>query len=150
MMPLLQRGVALMRLRLAVAADYANVSSDGKVNIMGVFHEIDPAVFPAGLSQGFLVLEWEAGPEETGAQRQLKIAFVDPDGMEKVALGIQITVPKPSRPGSPALFNQIINVGGTPLEKPGGHAFYILADDEEKGRVALYVHEPTQGGEDSD
>lgn len=136
-----------MRLRLAVAADYANLSSEGKLNIMGVFHEVAPQAFPAALSQGFLVLEWEAGPAEVGTQRALKIAFVDPDGTEKLALGVSIEVPVVRRPGSPALFNQIVNMAGTPLERPGEHAFYVLADDDEKGRIALYVHEPLTGGE---
>lgn len=136
-----------MRLRLAVAADYANLSSEGKLNIMGVFHEVAPSAFPAVLSQGFIVLEWEAGVAEAGKQRELRLAFVDPDGTEKIALGISIEVPKPGRPGSPALFNQIVNVAGTPLERSGEHAFYVLADDDEKGRIALYVHEPSTGGE---
>lgn len=135
-----------MRLRLAVAADYANLSSEGKLNIMGVFHEVGPLAFPSVLSQGFLVLEWEAGPAEVGKKRDLRLAFVDPDGNEKIALGVTIDVPGPGRPGSPALFNQIINVAGTPLERSGEHAFYVLADNDEKGRIALYVHEPPTGG----
>jgi hypothetical protein len=139
-----------MRLRLAVAADYANLSSEGKLNIMGVFHEVGSQVFPTALSQGFLILEWEAGPVETGKSRDLRIVFVDPDGNEKIDLGVSIEVPKPKRPGSPALFNQIINVAGTPFERSGEHAFYILADGDEKGHVALYVHEPLTGGAPND
>ncbi len=146
MMPKPQKGVVRMRIRLAVAADYANLSSDGKLNIMGVFHETTPAGFPAALSNGFLVLEWEAGPAEVGVQRTVKIAFVDPDGTEKVAASVPVVIPEPRRPGSPTLFNQIVNVAGIPLERSGEHAFYILADDDEKGRVTLYVHEPPEGG----
>lgn len=114
---------------------------------MGVFHEVGPQAFPTALSQGFLVLEWEAGPAEVGKSRDLRLAFVDPDGNEKLALGVTIMVPGPQRPGSPALFNQIINVAGTPLERPGEHAFYVLTDNDEKGRIALYVQEPLAGGE---
>ena len=139
-----------MRLRLAVAADYANLSSEGKLNIMGVFHEVQPLAFPSVLSQGFIILEWEAGPAEARTRRELRVAFVDPDGTEKIALGISLEVPEPRRAGSPALFNQIINVAGTPLERSGEHAFYVLVDDDEKGRIALYVHEPPTGGEAND
>ena len=135
-----------MRLRLAVSADYANLSSDGKLNIMGVFHSISPLAFPAALSNGFLVLEWEAGPAEVGVQRTVKIAFVEPHGAEKVAVSAPVVIPEAKRPGSPALFNQIVNVAGTPLERSGEHAFYILADNDEKGRVELFVNEPPEGG----
>lgn len=139
-----------MRLRLAVAADYANLSSEGKLNIMGVFHEVAPVGFPAALSQGFIVLEWEAGPAEVGTQREMRLVFVDPDGDEKIALGVSIQVPGPGRPGSPTLFNQIINVAGVPLERIGAHAFYVLVDNDEKGRINLYVHEPQVGGASND
>jgi hypothetical protein len=36
---------------LAVTADYASVSSDGKLSIMGIFQEITPMAFPAQVSQ---------------------------------------------------------------------------------------------------
>ena len=32
--------------RVAVLADYANVSQDGKLNIMGIFQEINPSFLP--------------------------------------------------------------------------------------------------------
>lgn len=135
-----------MRLRLAVAADYANRSFEGKLNIMGIFHEIAPSALPASLQQGFLVMEWEAGPAELGTQRDQRIAFIGPDGTEKVAVGVQLQVPAHTRPGSPAVFNQIIDIAGTGLERPGEHAFYILVGGDEKGRVSVYVHEPSTGG----
>jgi hypothetical protein len=40
---------------LAVLADYANVSQEGKLNILGVFQEVNPVAFPAGVPQMFVL-----------------------------------------------------------------------------------------------
>ena len=38
--------VSTMDVTVAVLADYANVSQDGKLNIMGIFQEINPPMLP--------------------------------------------------------------------------------------------------------
>src|SRR5919204_3250104 len=48
-----------MRLSLALLADYANVSHDGKLNIMGIFGQIHAPQFPAVHAQMHLVLSLE-------------------------------------------------------------------------------------------
>src|SRR5215217_3944288 len=52
------KGVA-MEVKLAVLADYANVSQDGKLNIMGIFQEINAPSLPFPLPQMFLVVPFE-------------------------------------------------------------------------------------------
>lgn len=45
-----------MDVNLALLADYANVSQDGKLNIMGIFQEVNPPVLPFALPQMYLVM----------------------------------------------------------------------------------------------
>lgn len=135
-----------MEVTLAVACDYASTTNDGKLNIMGVFQEVNPAEFPTVLAQMFLVVSWEAGPPEFGTQKDVRVSFVDQDGNEKLRLEGPVIVPVGTRPGSRAYINQIQGMAGLPIEGPGEHAFYILAGGEEKGRVLLYVNEPATGG----
>ncbi len=101
-----------MDLVLAVAADYANRSNEGKLNIMGIFQELTPQAFPAALTQGFLVLAWEADPPEVETQKDVRFAFTDPDGDETVSLEMQVQVPQAGRPGSRALFNRYLQSSG--------------------------------------
>lgn len=138
-----------MEVALAVAADYANITNDGKLNVMGIFQEVNPTEFPMALPQMFLVIAFEAGPAEIGTQKDVRIVFVDDDGDQKLMLNLQLVVPEPARSGSPAYFNQIVGLGGLPLEKAGGHAFFILIGGEERGRVLLHVNEPSPGGTDA-
>jgi hypothetical protein len=128
---------------LAVAADYANITSDGKLNIMGIFQEVNPVGFPTQLQQMFLVISFEAGPAEFGAQKAVHIAFTDADGNQKVTLDVPVVVPRPVRPGSRAYFSQVIGLGGLPIEEPGDHEFAILVGGETRGSVLLHVNEPS-------
>jgi hypothetical protein len=127
---------------LAVAADYANVASDGKLNIMGIFQEITPSAFPAAVSQMYLVISWDAGPAEFGSHKTVRITFMGPDPGEQIFLDQQLLVPEAPRPGERAVFHQILDIKGLPVLRSGPHAIYILSGGEEKARVPLYVREP--------
>lgn len=129
---------------LAVAADYANVASDGKLNIMGIFQEVVPQSFPGVVSQMYLVISWDAGPAEFGSHKKIGITYIGPDSDPKVSLDAAIQVPEAPRPGERAVFHQILDIKGLPILKAGPHAIYILSGGEEKARVPLYVREPTE------
>ena len=70
-----EKGVAV-EVTVAVLADYANVSQDGKLNIMGIFQEINPPALPFALPQMYLVLSLSAGPAEVGSVRNIRIPLI--------------------------------------------------------------------------
>jgi hypothetical protein len=135
-----------MDVALAVAADYANVASDGKLNIMGIFQEVNPPVVPFQLPQMYLVLSWEAAPAEFGSQKHVRVTFMGPEGPrgdEDPTLEYDLVVPEALRPGTRAIFHQILGIGGLPISRAGPHAFYVLTGGDTKATVSLYVNEPT-------
>jgi hypothetical protein len=131
---------------LAVAADYANVSNDGKLNIMGIFQELRPGTLPAQVPQMYLVITWDAGPAEFGSQKDCGVTFMgpDPNAGEFIKMEYQLVVPEITRPGARAIFHQIMGIGGLPINRPGPHAMHILVGGETKKEVPLYVHEPQE------
>ena len=133
---------------LAVAADYANVSNDGKLNIMGIFQEITPVAFPAAVVQMYLVISWDAGPAEFGSHKKVGVTYMGPDPQQKVELETRLVVPEVARPGERAVFHQILDIKGLPIFQPGPHALYVLSAGEEKARVPLYVREPPEKEEE--
>lgn len=135
-----------MDVKLAVLADYANVSSDGKLNIMGIFQEINAPSLPFPLPQMYLVLTFEAGPAEFGSQKQLRIVLMDGDGNERIALEGEVQVPEPKRRGSRAYINEAIGLAGVPFEKAGDYQFAILVGGERKKTVPLHVNDLSKGG----
>jgi Family of unknown function (DUF6941) len=134
-----------MDVNLAVLADYANVSQDGKLNIMGIFQEVNPPFLPFPLPQMYLIVSFVAGPAEFDSVKDVRIALLDNDGSEMLALGGQVQVPRPPMPGRRAFINQVIGLNGVSFEHPGGYEFSILIGGETKGTVALHVNEPSTG-----
>lgn len=136
-----------MDVSLAVVADYANVSQDGKLNIMGIFQEVNPPILPFALPQLYLVLSFSAGPAEFGLTKNIRIALLESDGNELVALEGQVEVPRPPRPGSRAYMNEVIGLNGVTFQRAGDYAFSILVGGETKETVGLHVNQPNSGGE---
>jgi len=130
---------------LAVAADNANVSTDGKLNIIGVFQEFTAETFPSLVAQLTLVISWSAEPVEFNSQKEVRISFMGPDRDERIDLPpIQLAIPEATRPGEPAIAYQILTLQDLPLLKPGPHAFYVMVGGETKTRIPLYVREPNR------
>ena len=69
-----------MDVTLALLADSANVSQEGKLNILGSFNNVNSAVFPCVHPQMVLVMRFEASRAEIGQSKQLEIRLMDPDG----------------------------------------------------------------------
>ena len=53
-----------MRVTLAVLADYANISQEGKLNILGIFDRIAVAEVPTSLPQMHFIMRLEAHAAE--------------------------------------------------------------------------------------
>ena len=135
-----------MDVNLAVPADYANVSQASKLNIVGIFQEVNPPVLPFALPQMYLVISFVAGPAEFGSVKNIRIVLLDNDGNEMLALEGQAQVPRPPRPGRRAFINQVIGLNGITFQRPGDYAFSILVGGETKETVGLHVNEPNTGG----
>lgn len=126
-----------MDLTLALLADCANVSRDGKLNIMGIFEQIFAAQFPAVHPSMQLVTRVEATPFETGTHA-VRVAFSDADARELFAVPGTLAVPE-SRAGENVSVNQIFVFNGLILPAPGRYEFIVTVGAEELGRVALHV-----------
>lgn len=136
--------VVAMDVNLALVADYANVSQDGKLNIMGIFQEVNPPFLPFQLPQMYLVISFEAGPAEFDSVKNIRVALLDNDGNEMLALEGQVQVPRPPRPGRRAFINQVVGLNGVRFERPGDYEFSILIGGETRGTTPVHVNEPTQ------
>jgi hypothetical protein len=135
----------VMDVTLAVLADYANTSKEGKLNILGVFTEVNPPFLPWNLPQMYVVVSMEAEPSEAGTDMPFSILLWDGDGKEILSIDQKIPVPQPSRRGARTMINNIIALAGIPFNKAGEYAFYIRVAGEQKRQIAFRVHEPAKG-----
>ncbi len=127
-----------MNVTLAVLADYANVTQEGKLNIMGIFDSIHAQKFPALHPEMKLVTQFEAGIAEVRKVHQLEIVLMGADGARLFSVSGQLQVGE-IQSGTLYKTNNILNIRGLKFEQPGEFEFKILVNGEERKSVPLKV-----------
>ncbi len=128
-----------MKLLVLLAADYANVTGDGKLNVMGVFRDINATNFPVRLSSMHLVIKLSAELGEYGDTRTLVVKLRDPDGKEIMNLTAPAAIPN-SQEGKIPEVNAILELKEIIFPKPGPYQFVVLVDKDYKGDLPIYVN----------
>lgn len=127
-----------MEISLAVLADAANVSKEGKLNILGIFNQVSATSFPALHPQMQLVVIFEADSAEVGKSKQVEVQLQDSDGRPGIRIQGACAVPRgPS--GYPVRMNHILPLSGVTFPKEGEYVFKILINGETKATGPLRV-----------
>ena len=127
-----------MRVTLAVLADYANISQEGKLNILGIFDRVQVAELPTSLPQMHFVLRLEAHAAERDRAHSVEIRLHDPDGQAVFEIKGEVT-PRGGQPGLPVLTNQILGLNNLRLQQTGGFNFVVFINNDLKAEVPLLV-----------
>ncbi len=137
-----------MEVTFALLADAANISSEGKLNVLGAFNNIYATRYPVTHPEMNLVLRMHASAAEVGQTKGFKVVLLDADGnvQEGFELRGEFEVPTARRPGSRIGMETIIRLVGTTFQHQGDYSFSILINDEEKAAVPVSVGPPSQPG----
>lgn len=139
-----------MDVTLAVAADYASTSADGKLNILGVFTEVNAPQLPFQLPQMYLVLSYEVSAAESAAEKQIEITLRDSNDDAVMVLREVIKVPQQMALKDVVVLNQVVGLANLTFSKSGTYQFVISIDGEHKRAVILHVNEGPEGGQYGD
>jgi hypothetical protein len=134
-----------MECTLALLCDAANVTVEGKLNLLGTFTEAYPSVYPAIFPRFFLVLSFTAGAAEAGKTRKLRVELVTDEGMALGWAEQEMSVPPPPRPGSRPVMNVILQMDGVSIGAPGDYEFSVLVEADQKTSVGLHLNEAIGG-----
>jgi hypothetical protein len=126
-----------MKTRIAVLADYASLSIEHKLNIMGIFTTINATQTPIVHPQMKLVTQFEFEASESG-QHQMRIILVDEDGRELFNIAAMVNIQHP-HDGRPVVMNQIFDMAHLTFAAFGDYEFRILLDDEIVTEVPLTI-----------
>lgn len=126
-----------MRVKLALVADHANVTAEGKLNILGIFDRIKVNALPAVHPQMHLVLRFEAHPVERERIHNVEIRLHDPDG--HTVFEVKGDVVPHGQPGQTIASNQILTLNNLQLAKSGGYTFAVFVNNDLKTELALGV-----------
>jgi hypothetical protein len=128
---------------LAVCCDAANVSREGKLNLLGIFNSVHAAEFPCVHPHLALVLRVEAGIGEEGVH-PIEIKLADEDGREIFKVNGQLSL-QGARPGRPMTAQTIIDINNFQLPRPGTYAFEIFIAGHHARSVAIHALEAERG-----
>jgi hypothetical protein len=126
-----------MEVSLAVLADYANISQEGKLNILGIFNTVSVQSFPGGLQQCFLVVRLVADVEEKGTQHRIQFRLTDPDGKWLTEASAELQVPGEGPPGAPEIDLILPGVPLLRFEREGPHELKIFLDETEQRAIKV-------------
>lgn len=126
-----------MQVKLALLADYANVTAEGKLNILGIFDRINLVQMPAVHPQMHLILRLEAQPAERARPHHIEIRLHDPEGATIFEVNGEI-VPHGDGPQATST-NQILTLNNLQLQKTGAYNFVVFIDHDLKCELPLYV-----------
>lgn len=129
-----------MRPLLFLTADYANITGDGKLNVMGIFNDIFSYSFPARHSSMHIVGKLGAELGEYGQKRDFKIVLLDEDANQIMDISGQFEIPKGERGRKPEV-NLILELKDVVFPKPGIFQFVLLVEKDHKSELSLYVNQ---------
>lgn len=127
-----------MELLTILAADYANITQNGKLNVMGIFGNIYAPNFPARHLSMTLVVKLGANLGEYGEQRQLSIRLMNADGIEIWRFENPVQIPQPTGGQRPEI-NAIIQINEIVFPEPGRYQFGVYVDRDYKGDLPIDV-----------
>lgn len=126
-----------MHISFAVFADGANLSQEGKLNVLGVFDALQVGGFPAMHPRTHFVLRLKGSLEDIGDHR-LTFRWMNPADEELWSSDGELNV----APGPNAAFEMdlpVIAVIDLPLNAPGLYTMRVALDGEPTADVRLFV-----------
>lgn len=130
----------MVTVKLALLADYALISSDGKLSIMGIFDRIFAHKRPVIHPNMHLVTIFEAERMDVHRKHAVEVELIDSDGKQVFKLGGELTIAEPPS-GHQMRFNHIVNLNNVTFKEFGVYDFKIILDGEVRASVALHVSE---------
>lgn len=127
-----------MDVTLALLADAANVTQDGKLNVLGTFDSINASTFPCTHPMMHLVMRFESHRVEIGQTKQIEIRLVDSDGGQLGSISGSLQVPD-APPGNRVSVGNILPLANTQFPAPGAYSFVIMINGEVKAEIRLTV-----------
>jgi hypothetical protein len=113
---------------MAFLADEANVTQDGKLNVMGVFDRITAPQFPVVHPKMVFAFRVQAEFPDSGKPFPVRVRLMDEDGGTLFEASGEMTAPVVA-PGEFMTANQLFALVGVQFERPGTYKFVVNIGD---------------------
>jgi uncharacterized protein DUF6941 len=131
-----------MHVSFALFADGANISQEGKLNILGVFDAVQVGGVPTVHPRATLVVRLKGSHDDIGTH-VIGLRWVNPKGDELWSSMGQLEIAAPTVSVGDLDFPIIASVD-LPLDQLGGYRMEIALNNEPKAAIELQVRAGTQ------
>jgi hypothetical protein len=128
-----------MHVQFALFADAANVSQEGKLNILGVFDALHVGQLPSLHPRATFVVRLKAVAEDEGPHG-VSLEWVNPAGDLLWSSRGELSVGPPPT-GADGIDVPLLAVVDLPLDSAGIYTMIVAVDDTEATRTALHVNQ---------
>lgn len=131
-----------MRTLIFLTAENANITSDGKINIFGIFNLINAPQFPTVYARPTLVIKLGLELAEEPNNRKFTLYFVGEDAnAQKIKIMEDMFTFPPRVGGLDPEHVMIFNIVALGFEKPGTYQFILHIDDHFQASLSLYARQ---------
>ncbi len=126
---------------MALIADAANISAEGKLNVLGEFDTIFAASIPATHPTLWFVAKLLVSTSDIG-KRKVLLRLVDEDGntvIPPLTGQLEIPPPGPGFEGEHRALPLVLGASNITFPRFGAYAFELRVDDKVLAEVPLYV-----------
>lgn len=127
-----------MHVSFILFADAANISQEGKLNILGVFDAVHAGPLPAVHPRATVVVRLKASAADVGTH-PLTLRWINPRGMELWSSTAELAIQQPPV-GTAELDMPVIVQLDLPLDVPGEYRMAAALHDRVEGEARLHVH----------
>ena len=131
-----------MHATFALFADAANLSQDGKLNILGVFDALQVLTLPSLHPRANLVLHLKGSQDDVGTHT-VAFRWLNPSGQELWTSSGELKVGPPA-PGATGMDLPLIAQLDLPLDAPGNYTMAIALDGVHSTDLTLHVRTAVQ------
>lgn len=131
-----------MDVRFAHLCDYASISREGKLSVMGIFSNINVGELPARHPFMCLAFELELSYAEFGRKHTVEIKGVDADGGNQFLTmkgEMVINAPEQPRRGERPRIGQIMQLHNMQFKRTGAHDIHIFVNGDLKQTVTFLI-----------
>jgi len=120
-----------MKIPMAVLADEANVSQEGKLNVLGVFDRIQATAVPVMHPRMVFAFRVQTEHADSGRTFPVQVRLADAEGQVLFEAVGEITG-APIAPGDLATLNQVFSLVGVEFPREGLHRFTVAIGAEQR------------------
>lgn len=126
-----------MQVSFALFADAANLSQEGKLNVLGVFDALQVGALPAVHPRAHLVVHLKGSPADVG-RHTVTLRWISPSGSELWTSTGELNVSQPPD-GVTEMDLPLIAQIDLPMDAAGGYTMSVSLDDLTSAEVPVQV-----------